>query len=64
MYFQLEYDVRQEGPLAVVLFKYDKTHSSFEQANLYEAYDGQSTLLQVVPKGTYAISIQSIASSK
>ena len=57
MYFQLEYDVRQEGPLAVVLFKYDKTHSSFEQANLYEAYDGQSTLLQVVPKGTYAISI-------
>jgi hypothetical protein len=31
---------------------------------MFEAHDGQSMLLQIVEKGTYAISVQSVDSTK
>ena len=64
VWFQLEYDTRQEGPLAVVLFNYDKNRTKFTEVGLYEAHDGQSMIIQIIEKGTYAISIQSLDSTK
>jgi len=63
VWFQMEYDVRSEGVLGVVLFKFDPTANIFTELGLYEAQDGQSMILKVVEVGTYAISVQSIAST-
>lgn len=63
VYFQLDYDMHQEGPLAVVLFKFDKGAGTFEELGLFESQDGQSMIFKIVEKGTYAVSIQSIAST-
>jgi hypothetical protein len=49
--------MHQEGPLAVVLLKFDKGAGSFEEIGLFETQDGQSMMFKVVEKGTYAVSI-------
>ena len=63
VYFQLDYDVSQEGVVAVALSQYDKDFSSFTEIGLYTVADSQTTVLQIVERGTYAISIQSIVST-
>jgi hypothetical protein len=49
--------------MGIVLFKFDKGNNGFEEIGLFEAQDGQSMMFKIVEKGTYAISIQSIAST-
>lgn len=63
IYFQLDYDVAQEGVVAVVLSQYDKDYSTFTEVGLYTVSDSQTTILQIVERGTYAVSIQSIVST-
>ena len=63
IYFQLDYDVAQEGVVAVVLSQYDKDYATFTEVGLYTVSDSQTTILQIVERGTYAISIQSIVST-
>ena len=64
VYFQLDYDQRQEGIAALALSQYDADSSNFRETALYVISDAQSMLLTIVEKGTYAISIQSIASTR
>lgn len=63
VYFQVDYNMRQEGVVAVALSQYDADSSSFRESALFTLSDSQSTLLTIVERGTYAISIQSIAST-
>lgn len=63
IYFQLDYDLTQEGVVAVVLSQYDRDYSSFTEIGLYSISDSQTTVLQIVERGTYVISIQSIVST-
>ena len=63
VYFQLDYDLSQEGAVALVLSQYDKDLSLFIEIGMYTLSDSQSHLLQIVDRGTYAISIQSIVST-
>ena len=63
IYFQLDYDQSQEGIVAVALSQYDKDASLFTEVGLYTLADGQSTILQIVERGTYSISIQPIQST-
>ena len=39
VYFQLDYDVSQEGVMALVVSEYDKDYSIFEEVDLYEIND-------------------------
>lgn len=64
VYFQLDYDMSQEGVVALVLSQYDKDYSTFTEIGLYEVSDSATTVFQIVERGTYAISIQSIVSTK
>ena len=63
VYFQLDYDQSQEGVVALVLSQYDKDFATFVEVGLYEVSDSATTILQIVERGTYAISIQSIVST-
>lgn len=63
LYFHLDYDMSQEGVVAIVLSHYDAQMSTFTEIGLYTLNDQQSTILQVVERGTYAVSIQSINST-
>ena len=62
LYFQLEYDFRQEGPVGVVLSVYDKEGLTWKETALYQLSDGESHIMKVVEKGIYGVSIQPIAS--
>ena len=64
IYFHLDYDMTQEGVVALVLSEYDKDYSVFTEIGLYHVSDSQSVVLQILERGTYAISIQSIASTR
>jgi hypothetical protein len=64
IYFQLDYDPAQEGIVGLALSQYDSDSSSFRETALYSLTDSQSMVLKIVEKGTYAVSIQSIASSR
>jgi hypothetical protein len=64
LYFQLDYDMRQEGPWALVLSSYDASYRLFKELAVSNLIENQATILQVVPKGTYAISVQPIASDQ
>ena len=64
IYFQLDYDQTQEGIMGLALSQYDADSSSFRETALYSLTDSQSMVLRIVEKGTYAISIQSIASTR
>ena len=57
VYFQLDYDEKQEGIVGLALSQYDGDSSSFRETALYTLSDSQSMLLTIVEKGTYAISI-------
>lgn len=50
--------------MAVVVSQYDGDLSMFHEVGLYSLSDSQSTVLQIVEKGTYSISIQSIVSTQ
>ena len=63
-YFQLDYDMLQEGPVALVLSLYDKDQHSFTEVDLFTLSDQQSTIITVLQGGMYTISIQPIASSE
>lgn len=63
VYFQLDYDVSQEGVMAVVVSEYDKDYAIFTEVSLYEINDSQTTVYTILNKGTYSISIQSIVST-
>lgn len=57
-FFQIQYDPRILGVVALSLSKYDTDTSTFEQAALYRTpQDGVTQLLTVVDTGTYAIGI-------
>ena len=45
VYFQLDYDMSQEGVMAVTLSEYDKELAMFNEIGLYELSDSQSTIL-------------------
>jgi len=45
------------------LSAYDKDYSTFTEVGLYEVTDSQTVVFQIVERGTYAISIQSIVST-
>jgi hypothetical protein len=64
LYFQFDYDMRQEGPWALVLSSYDASYRLFKELAVSNLIENQATILQVVPKGTYAISVQPIASDQ
>lgn len=48
--------------MAVVLSQYDKDYGSFTEIGLYQISDSATAVFQIVDRGTYAISIQSIVS--
>ena len=47
----------------MVISKYDNDFNAFIEIGLYTVTDSQTTVLQIVERGTYAISIQSIVST-
>jgi hypothetical protein len=51
VYFQLDYDMRQEGAWAVVLSSYDKDANTFKEIGLFTLQENQATVIQVVEKG-------------
>lgn len=57
IYFQLDYEIRQEGPVALVLSKYLQEEMIWAEVGLYTLLDNQSTVLRVIEKGVYGISI-------
>ena len=63
-YFQLDYDMRQEGPWALVLSSYDVSYRLFKEVAVSNLIENQATILQIVSKGTYAVSVQPIASDQ
>ena len=64
VYFELDYDMSQEGVVAVALSQYEQESTSFKEVGLYTYSEQQSLVLQVVEKARYVLSIQPIASSK
>ena len=64
VYFQLDYDISQEGPVGVVLFQYLTEEMIWQEAGLFTVSDNQSMVLKVVEKGVYGISIEPIDSTK
>ena len=63
-YFQLDYDMMQEGVVGLVLSQYDPDRRSFREVALYEMLDQQSVIVQIIEKGSYVVSVQPIASRK
>lgn len=44
VYFQLDYDVSQEGVMAIVLSQYDKDYSMFTEIGLFEVSDSATAV--------------------
>ena len=63
-YFQMDYDIQQEGVVGLALSKYDRDFNSFSEIGLFTQLENQSLLLKVIQPGVYVVSIQPIASSK
>lgn len=64
LYFQLDYDMEQEGVLGLVLSRYDTDLRTFKEIGMYSLMEGQAQIVEVIQKGSYVLSVQPIASTK
>lgn len=62
MYFSLEYDMRQEGPIAIILSKYSDDKTKFKEEAIFYMQEGSSQMFHVMDAATYVITIESLQS--
>lgn len=46
-----------EGPIGLVLSKYDKDEVQFSEVKVYEITDSSSWIIDVIQEGTYVLSL-------
>ena len=57
VYFQLDYDQMQEGIVGVILSQFDSESNEFTEVGLYSFAEDSSSLVWIVERNIYAISV-------
>ena len=60
----MNYNMMQEGVVALVLSLYSRESNSFTEIALYSLIENQATILKIIEPGVYVLSIQPVASSR
>jgi len=59
-FFQIDYDMRQEGAISLVLSRYSDDKTNFIEKKVFSLQEGQSQIFDTIDEGVYVLSVQTI----